>query len=96
MEVQYFKIGYWCLCGVPYELMVEFAIRSMEAVNNEFFYMNGYTNGCLTYFPTEEEFDKGGYEVYWSMLLYYSYYNRVFPLKRESAAELVEFTVANA
>ena len=96
VEIQYFKIGQWCLCGVPYELMVEFAIRSMEAVNNEFFYMNGYTNGCLSYFPTEEEFDKGGYEVYWSMLLYYSYYNRVFPLKRESAAELVEFTVANA
>lgn len=96
VEVQYFKIGQWCLCGVPYELMVEFAIRSMEAVNNEFFYMNGYTNGCLSYFPTEEEFDKGGYEVYWSMLLYYSYYNRVFPLKRESAAELIEFAVANA
>jgi len=96
VEVQYLKIGHWCLCGVPYELMVEFAIRSMEAVNNEFFYMNGYTNGCLSYFPTEEEFDKGGYEVYWSMLLYYSYYNRVFPLKRESAAELIEFAVANA
>lgn len=24
VEVQYLKIGKWCLCGVPYELMVEF------------------------------------------------------------------------
>jgi len=92
-EVQYFRIGDWCFCGVPYELMVEFANGAQQISQNEFFYLNGYTNGCLTYFPMEEEFDKGGYEVYWSMLLYYSYFGRVFPFERESATKLLEFVV---
>lgn len=96
VEVQYFTIGKWCLCGVPYELMEGFAIRAKEMTRNEFFYLNGYTNGCLTYFPTEEEFDRGGYEVYWSLLIYYIYFDRVFPFVREAATELVGFVVRNA
>lgn len=96
VEVQYLKIGEWCLCGVPYELMVEFALKAQEKLDDEFFYLNGYTNGCSSYFPTEEEFDLGGYEVYWSLLLYYSYFNRVFPLMRESAITLIDFVVNNS
>lgn len=96
IEVQYFVIGKWCICGVPYELMVEFALESMEKLNNPLFYVNGYTNGCLSYFPTEEEYDKGGYEVYWSLLIYYKYYNRVFPFERDSASKLIEFILENA
>lgn len=46
-------------------------------------------------FPTEEEFDLGGYEVYWSMLMYYAYYNRVFPFMRESASKFLEFVTNN-
>lgn len=96
VEVQYFAIGKWCICGVPYELMVEFALESMEKLNNPFFYVNGYTNGCLSYFPTEKEYDKGGYEVYWSILIYYKYFNRVFPFERDSASKLIEFILGNA
>ena len=93
VEIQYFKIGDWCLCGVPYELMVEFALQTQEKLEDEYFYLNGYTNGCSSYFSTEKEFDSGGYEVYWSLLLYYSYFNRVFPLKRESAKILIDFII---
>ncbi|MBR2408772.1 MAG: alkaline ceramidase [Lachnospiraceae bacterium] len=95
-EVQYFSVGNWCLCGVPYELMTEFALGGVERTGNEFFYINGYTNGCLSYFPMEEEFDKGGYEVYWSMLIYYKYFHRVFPFERESGEKLLYFMVENA
>ena len=95
-EVQYFSIGDWCLCGVPYELMTEFAINGVERTGNEYFYINGYTNGCLSYFPMEEEFDKGGYEVYWSMLIYYKYFYRVFPFERKSGEKLLHFIVENA
>lgn len=95
-EIQYFAIGKWCICGVPYELMVEFALESMEKLNNPFFYVNGYTNGCMSYFPTEEEYDKGGYEVYWSMLIYYKYFDRVFPFNRDSASKLIGFILRNA
>lgn len=93
VEVQYFSVGDWCLCSVPYELMTEFALQGVEQTGNEFFYINGYTNGCLSYFPMEEEFDKGGYEVYWSMLIYYKYFHRVFPFKRESGKELLKFMI---
>lgn len=96
VEVQYFKIGKWCLCGVPYELMVEFALRTQEKLEDEYFYLNGYTNGCSSYFPTEKEFDLGGYEVYWSLLVYYTYFNRVFPLQRDSATKLIGFVVDSA
>ncbi|MBR6537554.1 MAG: alkaline ceramidase [Lachnospiraceae bacterium] len=94
-EVQYFSIGDWCLCGVPYELMTEFALDGVERTGNGSFYINGYTNGCLSYFPIAEEFDKGGYEVYWSMLIYYKYFHRVFPFERESGEELLHFMVEN-
>ncbi len=93
VEVQYFSVGGWCLCGVPYELMAEFALQGVERTGNEFFYINGYTNGCLSYFPMEEEFDKGGYEVYWSMLIYYKYFHRVFPFDRESGEALLKFMI---
>lgn len=95
VEVQYFSVGDWCLCGVPYELMTEFALDGAEQTGNEYFYINGYTNGCLSYFPTEEEFDKGGYEVYWSMLIYYKYFHRVFPFERESGNALLKFMIDN-
>ena len=76
-------------------LMTEFAIDGAEQTGNEYFYINGYTNGCLSYFPTEEEFDKGGYEVYWSMLIYYKYFHRVFPFERESGKALLKFMIDN-
>ena len=45
------------------------------------------------HFPTEDEFDYGGYEVYWSMLIYYLYMERVFPYDREAATKLIQFVV---
>ena len=96
IEVQYFALDEGCLCGVANEIMCEFALRAKEQLKNELFYLGGYTNGCTGYFPTEEEFTKGGFEVYWSMLLYYKYYGRVYPLKRESASLFLEQVIANA
>lgn len=95
-EVQYFSLDDFCLCGVPYEMMTEFALDAIKKTNNPFFYVNGYTNGCSSYFPTEEEYDRGGYEVYYSMLLYYKYHNRVFPFERESAEKMLAFIIDNA
>lgn len=42
------------------------------------------------------EYDKGGYEVYWSILIYYKYFNRVFPFERDSAGRLIQFIIENA
>lgn len=95
-EVQYFALGDAALCGVSNEIMCEFAIKSAKKLCDEYFYFGGYTNGCTGYFPTEEEFDLGGFEVYWSMLIYYIYHGRVFPLRRDSATALIDFAVKNA
>lgn len=91
VEAQYFVLNEGCFCGVPHEIMVELALDTSRMLKNEFFYFGGYTNGCAGYLPTEEAFDEGGYEVYWSMLFYYMYYGRVFPLQRDSASKLTRF-----
>ena len=96
VEIQYFSLGDGCLCGVANEIMCEFALRALALTGNEFFYFGGYTNGCTGYFPTEEEYDKGGYEVYWSMLIYYIYFNRVFPFNRDACTLLNQGAVDNA
>ena len=96
IEIQYFFLGDWCLCGGPYEFMVGFALEAERLTGNEFFYVNGYTNGCLLYFPTEEEYDFGGYEVFWSLLIYYVFLDRVWPFRRESASKLIRFIADHA
>ncbi len=95
-EVQYFRIAQFCLCGMAYELMTEFALVVAEGLKDEFFYLNGYTNGILSYFPTKEEYDLGGYEVYWSLLIYHKSFHRVFPFEREEADRVTEFVMQNA
>lgn len=96
VELQYFSANDGCLCGVSNEIMCEFAMRANEKLKSDLFYFGGYTNGCTGYFPTEEEYDKGGYEVYWSMLIYYIYHGRVAPLNRDSAEKLIETASNNA
>ena len=95
LEIQYFCIGNWCLCGIPNETMTEFAINIENMLLNPYFYFNGYTNGCTSYFPTKEEYDLGGYEVYWGFLLYFNDYGRVYPYNRESFEEIIKFVVDN-
>ncbi len=95
LEIQYFCIGGWCLCGIPNETMTEFALESAQLLENPFFYFNGYTNGCSSYFPTKEEYDLGGYEVYWAMLIYFAYYGRVYPYNREAIDTVISFAVEN-
>ena len=96
VEIQYFAVGGWCLCGGAYEFMAGFALETERILKDEFFYANGYTNGCLLYFPTDEEFDAGGYEVFWSMLIYYPFTDRVYPFRRGSAGKLIRFMTEHA
>lgn len=89
MEIQFFKLNNGGLCGIPLEPFCEIALNSAEAVKNELMFFGGYTNGCDGYFPTSEEYFKGGYEVFYSYLIYSIYYGRVMPLKLETANEIV-------
>ncbi len=95
VEVQFCLIGDGGLCGVPNEAMCKIALDVQSAVRSQLFFFNGYTNGCNSYLPTAEEYDRGGYEVLWSNLIYFPYHGRVMPLNRETAEILVEEAAAN-
>jgi len=93
IEIQFFAINDGCLCGVPNEVMSDIAVKIWKKSNNPMLFFNGYTNGCSSYLPTAAEYDKGGFEVLWSNLLYYQYHGRVMPLNRDTANRLEDEVV---
>lgn len=90
IEVQFFCISGGCICGVPNEVMCKIALDIEKKADNSLLLFGGYTNGCDSYLPTPEEYDKGGYEVLWSNLIYFPYHGRVMPLNRDTADKLTE------
>ncbi|MBE5979874.1 MAG: hypothetical protein E7249_12135 [Paenibacillaceae bacterium] len=93
IEIQFFAVNEGCLCGVPNEVMSDIAVKIWKKSNNPMLFFNGYTNGCSSYLPTAAEYDKGGFEVIWSNLLYYQYHGRVMPLNRDTANQLEDEVV---
>lgn len=92
IEIQFFAVNDGCLCGVPSEVMSDIAVEIWKRTSNPLVFFNGYTNGCTSYLPTAAEYDRGGYEVLWSNLLYYQYHGRVMPLNRDTASRLEDET----
>ena len=88
IEIQYLFISQGCLCGVPNEAMCRIAVDIWKEAEAPLLFFNGYTNGCSSYLPTAEEYDKGGYEVLWSNLVYFPYHGRVMPLNRDTAGKM--------
>jgi len=95
IEIQYFVINNGCFCGIANEAMCRIALDVQETAQVPLLFFNGYTNGCNSYLPTAEEYDKGGYEVLWSNLVYYCYHGRVMPFNRDTADKLVREAVKN-
>lgn len=95
IEIQYLFINQGCLCGVPNEAMSRIAIDIWKEAKDPLLFFNGYTNGCSSYLPTAKEYDKGGYEVLWSNLLYFPYHGRVMPLNRDTAGKMVAQVVGD-
>lgn len=93
IEIQYCFLGEGCLCGVANEAMCKIALEIEETAGTPLLFFGGYTGGCNSYLPTAKEFDKGGYEVLWSNLVYFPYHGRVMPLRRETAGTLVQEVV---
>lgn len=93
IEVQYFMLNNGCFSGVPSEIMCELAVDVAKECKNDLIYFGGYTNGCDGYLPTAKEYDKGGYEVLHSYLVYYIYHNIVMPLNRDTADKLVTMVI---
>ena len=83
-------LGEGCLCGVPHEVISGVALDVQRRSGDPLLFLNGYVNGCDSYLPTGEEYDRGGYEVLWSNLFYYRCHGRVMPLNRDTAEGLAE------
>ena len=92
VEMQFFQLDEGALIGVANEIMCELALEVAKKAGKTVF-LGGYTNGSAGYLPTAEEYDRGGYEVFWSMLEYFMYYPRVMPLERDSAEKIVEMAL---
>lgn len=90
LEIQFFQLNNGILCGIPVEPFCEIAIDVSKIVENKFVFFGGYTNGCNGYFPTYEEHLIGGYEVYWSYLIYGLMFDQLMPLKAETANTIVD------
>ena len=90
IEIMYFMLNEGCICGVANEAMCEISLAIKNELNNPLIFFGGYTNGCDGYLPTKAEYEKGGYEVLWSYLLYYKYHGTVMPLNPDSALLLVK------
>lgn len=95
VEIQYFIINNGGFCGIANEAMCEISLDIMKKAGDELLFFNGYTNGCNSYLPTADEYDKGGYEVLWSNLNYYKYHGRVMPFNRDTADKLIEHVSQN-
>ena len=91
-SMQFFRLNEGALIGIPNEVMCELAL-AVQARAGRLAFLGGYTNGCMGYLPTAEEYDRGGYEVLWSMLNYFMYFGRVMPLNRDVADMLVYMAV---
>lgn len=90
IEIQYFILNEGCFCGIPNEVMCEISLDIMKKAGDELLFFNGYTNACNSYLPTAAEYDKGGYEVLWSNLIYYKYHGRIMPFNRDTAEQLIK------
>ena len=70
--------------------MCELSLDVVSACNDSLIFFGGYTNGCSGYLPSAEEYDRGGFEVLHSYLIFYLYHGRVMPLNRDTADKLVK------
>lgn len=93
VEIQYFVLNDGCLCGVANEIMTEMALDVQKQANQPLLFFNGYVNGIDSYLPTAREYDKGGYEVLWSNLIYFKYHGRVMPFNRDTGKKLSDVVV---
>ena len=93
VEVNFLKLNEGCICGVADEIFCELALDAQKRTGNPLFFLNGYTNGCSGYLPSRAEWDKGGWEVFFSYFYYHTYSGRVMPYRVETADLIVDFVV---
>lgn len=92
-ELQKFQINEGVICGCPMEVFSETSLEVSEKLNNNIFFLNGYTNGYLMYLPSKEEFTYGGYEVEWCPVVYGPMFGVLMPFSKDTEPNLVKETI---
>lgn len=87
--LRFLQVNEGTLCGLSDELFCEIAMEAAERRETDLFFLNGYTGGCTVYLPTVTEWDRGGYEVLYSLLIFFPFYGQVMPFRRSSAEEIL-------
>lgn len=87
IEVAAVRIGDFVLGGVPLEV---FSATALAAAGTDTQFLCGCANGYLGYLPTAEAFERGGYEVHWSPVVYGPATGLIRPLAPETAARVAE------
>jgi hypothetical protein len=82
------RLGSLLVVALPGEPFLECAERIQQAFDCPVL-VAAYSNGCPGYFPTADEYDRGGYEV----IDAHRYYGMPAPFKRGSAEQLVDTAV---
>ena len=89
-EVQCLRVGRGALCGVPCELFCECALEAAARAQSPLLLLNGYTNGVTEYVPSGPEWDRGGYEPVYSLLLFHACHGHCAPFRRDTADRIVD------
>lgn len=89
-SIQFLFLNDGCICGLPDEIFCELALDAVKQTNSPLLFLNGYTNGTAGYLPHSEEWEKGGYETLYSLLIYYIYHGHVMPFHQDSAKKIVD------
>lgn len=93
-EISFFILNEGGFCGISEEIFCEPALDVWARTNNPLFFLNGYTNGCMGYLASREEWYKGGFEVYQSNFIYHMFSGRLMPYRPETADLIVELAVS--
>lgn len=85
-ELQVIKIGEISILGLPGEIMVEIGLKIKELYKKEKLIICGYSNGVISYIPTSNAIEEGGYEV---LTFLYST-DRVAPFEKNLENKLIK------
>ncbi|MCM8818224.1 MAG: neutral/alkaline non-lysosomal ceramidase N-terminal domain-containing protein [Candidatus Omnitrophica bacterium] len=85
-ELQLIKIGEICVLGIPGEVMVEIGLKIKGLSKKEKIIICGYSNGIVSYIPTSNAIEEGGYEAI--TFLFSS--DRVAPFEKNLEEKLIK------
>ena len=67
-EVQVFRVGDSCIVGLPSEVFVEYQMQVRERSGVAYAFVSELANDTISYVPTPEAYEQGGYEETVSLL----------------------------